>query len=198
MNLQELGRGLWRWEAPHPGWDADAKPDTPADWPELVGSVAFATDGTLVLIDPLVHEEGWIDLDRLANSKRVHVLTTVRWHRRSRDRVRERYDAAITNAKHSLPDGVVSIAIANAGEHMFWLQRHRALVPGDRILGAERGGLRVCPDSWLRYLQGRITPQALRSELRRLLDLPIEMVLVSHGAPVLREGRAALQRALVT
>ena len=32
--------------------------------------------------------------------------------------------------------------------------------------------------------------------MRPLLELPIERVLVSHGEPVLRDGRAALARAL--
>jgi hypothetical protein len=32
--------------------------------------------------------------------------------------------------------------------------------------------------------------------MRPLLDLPIEMVLVSHGEPVLSDGRHALARAL--
>ena len=36
----------------------------------------------------------------------------------------------------------------------------------------------------------------LREALRPLLDLPVEMVLVSHGEPVLRGGRNAIARAL--
>jgi hypothetical protein len=32
--------------------------------------------------------------------------------------------------------------------------------------------------------------------MRPLLELPIERVLVSHGEPVLHDGRAALARAL--
>ena len=32
--------------------------------------------------------------------------------------------------------------------------------------------------------------------LRVLLDLPVELVLVSHGEPVLQGGRAAIERAL--
>jgi hypothetical protein len=36
----------------------------------------------------------------------------------------------------------------------------------------------------------------LRKSLGRLLDLPIEMLLVSHGEPVLSGGRAALEQAL--
>jgi hypothetical protein len=36
----------------------------------------------------------------------------------------------------------------------------------------------------------------LRKALRPLLELPIEMVLVSHGEPVLSGGREALAKAL--
>ena len=53
----------------------------------------------------------------------------------------------------------------------------------------------MCPESWLRHLGG-YTQEDLRAGLRPLLDLPVEMVLVSHGEPVLRDGRAALERAL--
>jgi hypothetical protein len=56
-------------------------------------------------------------------------------------------------------------------------------------------GLRICPESWLRQLGG-YTQEDLRAGLQPLLDLPVEMVLVSHGEPVLRGGRAALERAL--
>ena len=53
----------------------------------------------------------------------------------------------------------------------------------------------VCPESWLRHLGG-YTQEDLRAGLQPLLDLPVEMVLVSHGEPVLRDGHAALERAL--
>jgi hypothetical protein len=36
----------------------------------------------------------------------------------------------------------------------------------------------------------------LREALRPLLDLPVELVLVSHGEPVLEHGRAAIAAAL--
>ena len=84
--------------------------------------------------------------------------------------------------------------IRRAGETMFWLPRAQALVPGDRLPGDDRGGLRLCPDSWLRYLP--ITRDDLRDALRPLVDLPVELVLVSHGEPVLHDGRSALERAL--
>jgi hypothetical protein len=126
----------------------------------------------------------------------VHVLTTIGFHRRSREAVRERYRAETSNAKTNLPQGVETIAIAGAGERMIWIAEHGALVPGDRLLGAARGGLRVCPDSWLRYLGGRTNPSRLRAELRKLLELPVRMVLVSHGEPVLRDAKRKLARAV--
>jgi hypothetical protein len=196
MEMQQVARGLWRWTAPHPGWEPDPKKDSPADWPELVGSVAYERDGTLVLVDPLVPDGGWRALDRLAKGKRVHVLTTLGFHRRSREAVRERYGAETSNARAKLPDGVATLEIRDAGERMVWIPEHGALVPGDRILGAARGGLRVCPDSWLDYLGGRTDPGRLRTELRRLLDLPVRMVLVSHGEPVLRDAKRKLRRAV--
>jgi hypothetical protein len=79
---------------------------------------------------------------------------------------------------------------------MVWLPGPRALVPGDRILGDDSGGLRLCPESWLRYLGSGMTVNGLRVALRPLLELPIELVLVSHGKPVLEGGRDALDRAL--
>jgi hypothetical protein len=196
MEMQQLARGLWRWTAPHPDSVPNPKQDSPADWPVLVGSVAYERDGTLVVVDPLVPDGGWRSLDRLAKEKQVHVLTTIGFHRRSREAVRERYGAETSNAKANLPDGVETIAIRNAGERMVWIPEHGALVPGDRILGASRGGLRICPDSWLGYLRGRIDPAGLRAELRRLLDLPVRMVLVSHGEPVLRDAKRKLGRAV--
>jgi len=81
---------------------------------------------------------------------------------------------------------------------MFWLPEYRALVPGDRLLafGTGAGEVRACPDSWLRYLGNGISGEELRTDLRRLLELPIELVLVSHGEPVLAGGRDAVARAL--
>jgi len=80
---------------------------------------------------------------------------------------------------------------------MVWLPGPRALVPGDRLLGDVEGGLRLCPASWLTYLEPGLSLDELRAELRRrLLGLPVELVLVSHGEPVLEDGRTALEHAL--
>ena len=131
-----------------------------------------------------------------AHRRPVRVLTTIGFHRRSRDEVVRRFDATTSRAKASLPEGVETVTVRRAGETMVWLPGPRALVPGDRLLGDDRSGLRMCPPGWLRYLQPGLSSDELREALRPLLDLPVEMVLVSHGEPVLQGGRAALQRAL--
>jgi hypothetical protein len=196
MELTTIRPGLYRWTAPHPDYEPDPEPDSPADWPEQVGCVAYVGLDALVLIDPLVPDDLWPALDRLAHGRRVVVLTTIAFHRRSRDAVAERYSASTSRAKGNLPQGIETIPIPRAGETMIWIREHAALVPGDRILGGREGGLRVCPDSWLRYLPSGITGDELREALRPLLRLPIELVLVSHGEPVLSDGRDELERAL--
>jgi glyoxylase-like metal-dependent hydrolase (beta-lactamase superfamily II) len=75
---------------------------------------------------------------------------------------------------------------------IWWLPEHGALVAGDLLLGAPNG-VRVCPDSWL---EAPATPASIRAAMRTLLDLPVERILVSHGEPVLEDGRTALVRAL--
>jgi hypothetical protein len=198
--VQELRPGLWRWTAPHPDWEPGAEPGSPADWERDVGSVLYSAADAAVLIDPLLPpdpEQLWRLLDSLvARLGRCVVLTTIAWHRRSRDAFVERYGATTSRARAALPAGVVSFPVRRAGETIFWLPEHRALVPGDRILGAPGGGLRLCPESWLRYLPSGMRLPELAGALRPLLDFPVERVLVSHGRPVLRGGRAALARAL--
>ena len=194
--LQEVAPGLWRWTAIHAEAEENPEPGSPADWPAEVGSVAYAVDDTLVLIDPLVPEEVWPELDELARGRKVIVLTTLGFHRRSRDEVAQRYDASTSRARSNLPSNVIPIPVRRAGETMFWLPDVRTLVPGDRLLGDEAGGVRVCPDSWLGYLKPGLTGAELRVTLQPLLDLPVERVLTSHGEPVLTGGREALARAL--
>ena len=199
--LAELREGLWRWEARHPEAVAGPDPGSPADWGPDVGSVACAADDALLLVDPLVPEDRddlQEEVDRLVEShgRPVRILTTLTFHRRSRERLAKRYEASTSRAKRSLPAGVETVQIKGAGETMVWLPEHRALIPGDRLLGADAGSVRLCPESWLRYLPSGMTHAGLRTALRPLLDLPVEMVLTSHGAPVLSGGRDAIARAI--
>jgi hypothetical protein len=161
--------------------------------------VAYAVRDALVLVDPLVPDDLWEPLDhvRRGHGKPVVVCTTIRFHRRSRDEAVRRFGAKAVRGAADLPSGVETIRIPRAGETMVWLPELAALVPGDRLLGDDEHGLRLCPPGWLRYLQPGLTHGELRETLReQLLGLPVERVLVSHGKPVLENGRAALERAL--
>jgi hypothetical protein len=197
--LVEVRPGLYRWEARHPDAEPSPDPGSPADWGPDVGSVAYIARDALVLVDPLVPADRpdlHGALDELARGQSVVILTTLQFHRRSREELAARYGASTSRAKKSLPEGVETVQIRGAGETMVWLPERRALIPGDRLLGDERGGLRMCPESWLRYLPSGMRHPQLREALRPLLDLPVEMVLVSHGEPVLSGGRDAMAHAL--
>jgi glyoxylase-like metal-dependent hydrolase (beta-lactamase superfamily II) len=194
VDVQEIADGLWRWTAPHPDW----KPSS--DWPEDVGCVYWEGPEAVVLIDPLVPGDEaarfWKALDRdieRANLP-VVVLRTLRWHQRSIDEVVARYPGARRWRKNArLPSGIEPCPAEAAEETLFWIAEHKALVSGDVLLGTEEGGVRVCPDSWL---PKRSRGKRFRESLRFLLDLPVELILVSHGRPVLANGRDALAAAL--
>jgi glyoxylase-like metal-dependent hydrolase (beta-lactamase superfamily II) len=209
MEVTRIADGLWRWSTYY------------GEWREEVGCVCVAADDAVVLVDPLVPEERdqaerfWRALDRDVKGAGapVHVLVTVFWHVRSAAQVVRRYRGRLHAASRArapierragvrsvvfrpgepLPGGVEALPSGRATEVVFWLPRHAALVPGDVLLGDAKGGVRLCPESWLPSGVGH--PE-LRAALAPLVELPVERVLVSHGEPVLENGHAALSRAL--
>jgi glyoxylase-like metal-dependent hydrolase (beta-lactamase superfamily II) len=200
MDLHELRPGLWRWTTFHPEWKQD------------VGSVAYEAPGDLLLIDPLLPSDEALDALVARTGKPLTVLVTVYWHTRSADALARRHEARVLApsggraAVHrraptteafrigdALPGGIVAFPTVRGSEAVYWIPAHRALVPGDVLLGAAGGGLRLCPAGWLPA--GR-TLEALAVSLRPLLELPLTRVLVSHGEPVRRNGHSALERAL--
>jgi glyoxylase-like metal-dependent hydrolase (beta-lactamase superfamily II) len=102
------------------------------------------------------------------------------------------------SAGDELPAGIQAFQTARANEVVYSLPEQRAVVVGDVLLGAGAKPratdepLRLCPERWL----GKATHADLRESLRPLLDLPVELVLTAHGAPVLADGRAALEHVL--
>jgi hypothetical protein len=97
-----------------------------------------------------------------------------------------------------LPGGIRAVQTARAAEVVYWLPEQRAVVAGDVLLGAGAKPratdepLRLCPERWL----GKATHADLRESLRPLLELPVELVLPSHGRPVLEHGKRELARVL--
>jgi glyoxylase-like metal-dependent hydrolase (beta-lactamase superfamily II) len=208
VQVQKLRDGLWRWTGLHPDWTPDD--GGPEGWEQEVASVYYEASDAVVLIDPLVppedEERFWAALDRDVEraGTPVHVLLTVFWHARSSQAIADRYGAEIWAHEkalqaperpveptrtfrfgEALPGGVGPMDAVEFEEAILWISSHGALVSGDVILGSP---LRLCPESWL----GQSSHAALKDGLRPLLDLPVELVLPSHGAPVLQDGRAAL------
>jgi hypothetical protein len=193
--MEEVAPGLRRWTAYHDHWEED------------VGSLALESDDGLILIDP-------IDPPRELQ-RPDHVLLTVYWHHRSTGDLKPRHVWAPTRsaqpvrnrgvdvtdaftAGDELPGGVQAFQTARVSEVVFWLPEQRAVVAGDVLLGAgakprpTKDALRLCPERWL----GKATHADLQRTLEPLLDLPVQRVLVSHGKPVLRGGKRALEHVL--
>ena len=147
--MREIAPGLWYWTAAHPAWAPGAEPESAGDWPEQVGSVLFEAPDAVVFIDAQVPDELWPALDERVAGRPVVVLTTIRWHGRSRDAVIERYSGAKIRHDAPMPAGVEAIPVEGFGETIYWLPGPRALVPGDRLIGDGAGGARVCPAGWL-------------------------------------------------
>ena len=211
--MQELRPGLWRWTARHPDWTPAE--GGPGGWEQDVACLYYEAPDAVVVIDPLVPEgpDGdrfWRALDRDVDraARPVAVLLTVFWHERSAGEVVARYPAATLWANRlalgrieaevtspfdpgdALPAGVRALRADRWDEVVYWLPEPRALVAGDILIGAGAGEVRLCSPTWL---PAGAEP---RNALRPLLDLPIELLLVSHGEPVLEDGRAALARVL--
>jgi hypothetical protein len=200
MDVQELRPGLWRWTASHPEWDHAES------WGPEVASVYAELPEAVVLVDPLVPTDDearfWSELDRDVErvGRAVYVLLTVHWHERSVEAVLAHYrDATLWRPEENveLPAGVEAIVVEGSDwkEAMFFLEPHRALVTGDLLVGT--GGGVELPIEWFPTSEQDWAREKLRPMLReRLAQLPIELVLTSHGEPVLENGSAALAQAL--
>jgi glyoxylase-like metal-dependent hydrolase (beta-lactamase superfamily II) len=199
VTIRQIAPDLWYWTAPHPQW----RPGY--DWPEQVGCVCCRSPEAVVLIDPLLPrgQEAalWELVDRLGRP--VAVLLTAPWHQRDARGVAERYGTTVwaheaarrrltfPTRSDRLPDGVKAFAPegVDEGQVAFYLPAHRALVVAELFIG-DGGGLRACPSP------STHDAAAFYGSLRKLLDLPIEHVLVAHGVPVLNDGHRRIAEAL--
>ena len=205
MEVLEVAPGLWRWTAPHPDW-APAE-----DWPREVGCTYWEGGDAVCLVDPLVPADAakrfhaHLDADVERAGKPVAILLTTADHERSAAELRDRHGAEVWAwegaererlavpvdrlfaAGGALPGGVEALG-AGRPEALLWLPARRTLVAADVLVG---GPLRVSP--WAEDEEEQRRTLAALADAARL---PVEVVLVSHGEPVLADGAAALARAL--
>ncbi|MET0557332.1 MAG: MBL fold metallo-hydrolase [Solirubrobacterales bacterium] len=186
------------------------------EWKDPVSSFAVVRPDELVLIDPLLADESdWHAVGELARGRELHVVLTVHWHARSTAEVLGRHPGArvwVTSGGRAassrrttvtdvfspgdpLPGGLLALAARPRGEVLLWDAESRALIAGDALVADldPPGRLRLCKPSWL---PASTSPAELRAALRPALDLPVKLVLPSHGPPIRRGAKAELARAL--
>ncbi len=160
-------------------------------------------DGTrLLLIDPTAPPEPVADL---AAGREVVIVLTCPWHQRDTRNLIERFGATlhlpppddgdpdplpgqVFRAGERLPIGVEARPGMEPNDLVLWIEGQGALVAGDTLI--DRGNGLEFPADWANK---GVPPEQIMETLRPLLDLPVELVLPTHGAPA---DRAALERAL--
>jgi glyoxylase-like metal-dependent hydrolase (beta-lactamase superfamily II) len=198
--VREVQAGVWHWEAPHPDWTPAAGED---GWGPEVSSYAIDTGERLLLFDPLAAPT---EIERLAATREAAIVLTCPWHVRDARSLADRLGAPlyvpppdegdsdpveghVFRAGDRLPVGVEAFRGMVDNDLVLWIDSRRALVTGDTLI--DRRGLEF-PRDWA-STEGAPPPERILESLRPLLELPVELVLPTHGAPT---DRAALERAL--
>jgi glyoxylase-like metal-dependent hydrolase (beta-lactamase superfamily II) len=194
--VREVQQGVWHWQAPHPAWEPGA------DWDEIVSSYAIDDGKRLMLFDPLAPPSG---IDELAAGREAVIVLTCPWHARDADSLAQRLGAPIYvpppdegdpspvkghvfEAGDSLAVGVEGRPGMEPNDLVLWVESRRALVAGDTLV--DRGKGLEFPRDWANR---GVPPDQILKGLLPLLELPVELVLPTHGEPA---DQAALERAL--
>jgi hypothetical protein len=180
--------GLWRWTAPHPNWE---NWPTHERWSPEVGCVYFEAENATLLFDPLVpagEEDAFfrhLDADVERRGLPVAILLTAEWHRRSADEIAARYGARIGG---DLPSGVDELPILGADERQvaYFIRPHATLVVAEVFQVDVDGELFLCRSPALER------PDEYEASVDRLMALPVERLLVSHGEPVLEDVKTRM------
>jgi len=205
IEIRDVAPGLWLWRHRHWEWREGI------DWEPEVASFVVESGGEVVLLDPLAPPpvEGAEVYARLEATKPTAVVIIKPDHVRDLDLFCTWYsipafgpwlywkgETPRTEVTPILPDdvlpgGLVALFDGRGGiERPVYLPEQRAIVFADGMTAPLAGGglLRVW---WTPVLEKRALPA-----LRAMLELPFELVLVSHGEPVHTRAdfEAALER----
>jgi glyoxylase-like metal-dependent hydrolase (beta-lactamase superfamily II) len=189
VEVRDVAPGLWLWRQPHPDWDESA------GWEPPVSSFFVESRGERAVLDPLAPppsaREVWDRIEAAPPTMAIvlkpdHVRDVdlfVRWYGARaygprlffRDNVPESELEWFEHGQE-LPGGFLALTDnRNRLETPLYLPEQRALVFADGMT-AQDGPLRIWDTD---HLEKRVLP-----ELRAMLELPFEHVLVSHGDPV--------------
>ena len=200
--MRELQTGLWHWQARHPEWTEGG------EWGPEVSSYAIDDGERLLVFDPVAPPDL---IDELAAGREPVIVLTCPWHRRDATSLAERLGAPlfvpppddgdpnpveghVFSAGDRLPVGIEAFPGMEPNDLVLWVESRSALVLGDTLIDRGRG--LEFPADWASKgaIAARgVPPDRILESLRPLLELPVELVLPTHGAPT---DRAALERAL--
>jgi hypothetical protein len=195
--VHEVLAGIWHWQAPHPEWNARG-----AEWGKVVSSYAIEDGERLLLFDPIAVPS---ELEERAAGRETAIVLTCPWHRRDAPALAERLGwpiyvpppdppdpdpvkGQVFEAGDRLPIGVEAFPGREPNDPVLWIDSKRALVAGDTLIERDKG--LEFPRDWA---PEGVSPAEILESLQPLLELPVEAVLPTHGAPT---DRAALERAL--
>ena len=211
---QQLAEGLWRWTARHPEWH-------PGEFGSEVVSFALRAGDETILIDPLLPPDPGPALGLIERElgDRLAILISVPYHVRSSREIRDRFRGEVETTiwghpacRKRLADGAGFHAFepgdalpAGASAHRIGKPRrfetplhlpsHQALVFGDAVAEVD-GALRVWSERRVDEEVSAFYRERFNPTLKPLLELDFDKVLVTHGEPVLDDGRGQLQQAL--
>ena len=219
--MRELEAGLWHWQAPHPDWTPQepwpqevssyAIDDgarvllfDPLAVPNEILELAADREPIVVLTAP------WHERDTRTLVERLGVPVFVPAPDTADDLVRkfgitpeeagggspdvawllagDVGEAHLYSAGDRLPIGIEAFLGREHNDLVLWIEHRRAVIPGDTLVDFGRGF------EINERLRGGVTREQVVERLRPLLDLPVEVVLPTHGAPT---NRVALERALL-
>ena len=219
--VRELQTGLWHWQAPHPAWESGEPWDQdvssyaiddgtrlllfdPLGVPGEIEELAAGRETAIVLTCPW-HER---DTQSLVERLSVPVFAPAP---ETREDLMEKFGRTAEEIPHGSPDlawlkaadtlekywisagdrlpvGVEACLGKDPKDLVLWIESQRAVIAGDSLVDFGQG-LEIN----VRWLRGGVTREEVAQEMRPLLELPVELVLPTHGTPT---DRAALERAL--
>ena len=212
---KKLAKDLWRWTARHPEWH-------PGEFGREVASFALRTGDDTVLLDPLLPPDPDPVLKLIEDNlgDRLSILITLPYHVRSSEEIWQRFRkqaktkiyghracakrldrtsgfTALDPDNTELPAGITAHRIGKPRRHETPLHvpSHKALVFGDAVAEVD-GKLVVWSMEKVDAKVERFYRERFNPTLEPLLELDFDRVLVTHGEPIRKGGRAALREAL--
>jgi len=218
--VRELRPGLWHWEAPHPDWTPDEPWDEnvssyaiddgervllfdPLAVPSELEELVAGREPVIVLTAPWHERDARTLVERLGAPVFAPAPDT-------QEDLMHKYGVTAEQAAGGSPD-LAWLVAADAAQRQFysagdrlavgaeaflgrehndlvlWIENHRTVIAGDTLVDFGRG-----PEIPVEWLRDGVTRDQVAEGLRRLLELPVEHVLATHGGP---SNRAALERA---